>query len=62
MPYAVQLVEDDALPSDVEWAFARTRARTFLFVKRSAFSERTLTDSWCAWEQVRSRPSERLAS
>ncbi len=55
MRYQVRFVEDGALPSETEWAFARTKDATFCFVKRSAIDPTTgccaaLTHAWEAWQ------------
>jgi len=57
MRYQVRFVQDDSLPTGVEWAFARTSGETFLFVKRSAIDDVTgrcdaLTRAWAAWQAI----------
>lgn len=62
MRYQVRFVDDGALPSTVEWAFARTAGETYLFVKHSAIDAATgrceaLTRAWEAWQAQSSSSS-----
>lgn len=56
MRYQVRFVSDEALP-EVDWAFARVGATTYLFVRQSAVDVHTgecdvLTRAWETWQRV----------
>lgn len=55
MRYEVRFVGDDALPSGVDYAFARQDGETYLFVKRGAVETQAdecdiLSRAWNFWE------------
>lgn len=57
MRYQVRFVENAAMPTDVEWAFARQAEDTFLFVKESAIDVTTgrcdaLSRAWQVWQDA----------
>lgn len=61
MRYQVRFVENSSLPSDVQWAFARTLGQTYLFIKWSAIDVTTgrcdaLTHAWEAWQCAEPAP------
>lgn len=61
MHYQVRFVEESALPAGVDYAFARTGGRTYLFMKQSAMADAgpgdvcgALTRSFTTWERAQS--------
>lgn len=57
MHYQVRFVDDDALPADVRFAFARAADGTYLFVRSSCINRTTgrcdaLTQAWRVWQSV----------
>lgn len=67
MRYEVRFVGDDALPVGVDYTFAVTLGKTYLFMKRSAcagvsFGEcQALTRSFSTWERAQSVELKELA-
>lgn len=64
MQYQVRFVADDALPAEVEWAFARQAGDTYLFVKQSAIDVTTgrcdaLTRAWEVWQAAEAQDAAR---
>lgn len=65
MRYQVRFVEDDALPKEVEWVFARQAGHTYLFVKQSAICETTgrckaLSRAWEVWQDAEAEAAPRV--
>ena len=57
MSYTVRFIDSDALPSGLEFVFARQAGDTYLFVKQSAIDTKTghcdaLTRAWEVWESA----------
>lgn len=67
MRYEVRFVGDSDLPEGVDYAFAKTTDRTYLFMKRSACTVdgtgecEALTRSFNTWEQAQSVELKQLA-
>lgn len=56
MRYLVEFVDNEALPAEVDWAFAQTvDGDALLFMKRSRVTAGALTDAWLTWERRRAR-------
>lgn len=60
MLYTVRFVEDDALPSDVEFVFAVVDDKTMLFMKASTINPETgeceaLSRPFATWEAAMGR-------
>jgi hypothetical protein len=50
VPYQVRFIDDDALPTETDWAIVSRGNVSQFFVKRSRVTPDVLAEAWAAWE------------